>query len=265
MDAVLLNITEGVATITLNQPANRNAFTPEVRAAMARIVPQVLGDPEVRSVVLSGSGGVFCAGGDIRAMKERLGQFNVKDVRARMGELYAWVRALIETDKPVIAAVDGPAFGAGFSLVLAADVVVATQRARFCLSFMRIGLVPDCGAFYTLPRVVGVQRAKELMLSARELDVNEAQRLGVVMDIVADEAALLAAAQTYARSFSNASSLAAGLIKQRVGSALQTDLETALLNETNDQALCFADPYNGEAVQRFLNKEPTLYQWPRVG
>ena len=262
MDAVLLNVTDGVATITFNQPASRNAFTPEVRDAMSQIVPQVLHDSEVRAVVLTGSGGVFCAGGDIRGMQERIGHFDVKEVRARMGELYTWVRELIETDKPVIAAVDGAAFGAGFSLALAADVVVATTRSRFCLSFMRIGLVPDCGAFYTLPRVVGVQRAKELMLSARELDVNEAQRLGVVMEIVDDEVALQQTAQTYARSFSNASSLAAGLIKERIGSALQTDLDTVLLNETNDQALCFADPYNAQAVQRFMNKEPTLYQWP---
>lgn len=261
-DAVLLDISDGIATITLNQPKSRNSFSPEVREGMARIVPQVLSDDAVRSIILTGAGGVFCAGGDIRAMKERVGKFDVMDTRARMAELYEWVRLLIEAQKPLIAAVDGAAFGAGFSLALAADIVLATPRSRFCLSFMRIGLVPDCGAFYTLPRVVGVQRAKELMLSAREIDVQEAKDLGVVMDIV-EEAELLTRARHYAASFANASRVGTALIKQRMGQALENDLDTALGNEMNDQALCFADPYNGEAVQRFLNKEPALYQWPK--
>ena len=261
-DAVLLDITNGVATITLNQPKARNSFSPEVREAMSRIVPQVIADEAVRSVILTCAGGVFCAGGDIRGMKERIGHFDVMETRARMGELYAWVQPLIEMDKPLIAAVDGPAFGAGFSLALAADLVLATPNSRFCLSFMRIGLVPDCGAFYTLPRVVGVQRAKELMLSAREIDVTEAQALGVVMEVV-EQPELLARARTYAESFANASRVGTALIKQRMGQALENDLTTTLGNEINDQTLCFADPYNAEAVQRFLNKEPTLYQWPR--
>src|SRR6185436_11476692 len=96
----------------------------------------------------------------------------------------------ISLDRPVIAAVDGVAFGAGFSLALAADFIVATPRARFCMSFMRVGLAPDFGATYTLPRVVGVQRAKELMLSAREVDADEAKRLGIVMEIHPAEALL---------------------------------------------------------------------------
>ena len=261
-EAVLLDISNGVATITMNQPKSRNSFNPEVREAMARIVPQVAQDDAVRSVILTGADGVFCAGGDIRGMIERIGKYDVMETRTRMAELYEWVQQLIELEKPLIAAVDGPAFGAGFSLALAADLVLATPRSRFCLSFMRIGLVPDCGAFYTLPRVVGVQRAKELMLSAREIDAAEAQALGVVMEVV-EAGDLLARARTFAESFANASRVGTALIKQRMGQTLSNDLATVMGNEINDQALCFADPYNAEAVQRFMAKEPTLYQWPK--
>ena len=165
-------------------------------------------------------------------------------------------------DKPLIAAVDGPAFGAGFSLALAADMVLATPRARFCMSFMRIGLVPDCGAFYTLPRVVGIQRAKELMMTAREVDVHEAHRLGIVMEVVEVDG-LMAAAHEYAHRLKNASRLATGLIKQRVNDSLGHNLRHVLNTEANDQGLCFCDPYNAQAVERFFAKEPALFQWPQ--
>lgn len=262
MSALIVEIADGVATLTMNQPASRNSFSPEMREAMAEAVPRVARDPDVRVVVLTGAGGVFCAGGDIRAMKERAGKIAPQDTRERMGELYQWVAELIEMDKPLIAAVDGPAFGAGFSLALAADMVLATPRARFCMSFMRIGLVPDCGAFYTLPRVVGIQRAKELMMTAREVDVHEAHRLGIVMEVVEVDG-LMAAAHEYAHRLKNASRLATGLIKQRVNDSLGHNLRHVLNTEANDQGLCFCDPYNAQAVERFFAKEPALFQWPQ--
>lgn len=260
MSALLVDIQDGVATLTFNQPESRNSFSPAMREALTEAVPRVARDPEVRVVVLTGAGGVFCAGGDIRGMKERAGKATPQETRERMGELYQWVAELIEMDKPLIAAVDGAAFGAGFSLALAADMVLATPKARFCMSFMRIGLVPDCGAFYTLPRAVGVQRAKELMMTAREVDVQEALKLGIVMEVV-EQPDLMPTAMRYATQLKQASRLATGLIKQRVGNSLGQDLRSVLNTEANDQGLCFCDPYNAQAVERFFAKEPPLFQW----
>ena len=193
-------------------------------------------------------------------MAEARAGMAIEGWRQRMLEVQPWLRLLIELDKPVIAAVDGPAFGAGFSLALMADFVLASPRARFCMSFMRVGLVPDFGAMYSLPRVVGVQRAKELMLSAREVDADEALRLGIAMEIVPADR-LLARADALARSFTGASPLASSLIKRELGQA-PADLATALANEADHQALCFASGYNAEAVQRFVDKQPARFRWP---
>jgi 2-(1,2-epoxy-1,2-dihydrophenyl)acetyl-CoA isomerase len=156
--------------------------------------------------------------------------------------------------------VDGPAFGAGFSLALAADVVVASPRARFCLSFMRLGLVPDFGALYTLPRVVGVQRAKELMLSAREVSAEEAKALGIVLELVPQDQ-VLSRAQALAASFVQASPMAVSLVKRALAGG-PADLQTVLELEADAQALCFGSAAHKAAVTRFLDKQPALFQWP---
>ena len=181
--------------------------------------------------------------------------------RERMLAVQPGLRQRVRLDKQLIAAVDGPAFGAGFSLALMADFVICSPRARFCLSFMRVGLVPDFAAMYTLPRVVGVQRAKELMLSAREVSAEEALRLGLAMEIV-PAADLLVRASALARSFVGASALAVSLIKRDVGMSLANDLNALLTLEADHQAMCFETPYQAEAVQRFLTKQPAMFQWP---
>ena len=149
-------------------------------------------DRSIRALVISGAGGHFCSGGDLRNIA-KAGLDN-QGWRERLRDLHGWLQDLITLDRPVIAAVDGAAFGAGFGLALAADFVIATTRARFCVSFLRVGLVPDFGTFYTLPRIVGPQRAKELMLSAREVGAEEALRLGIAMELHPPEQ-LLARAQ----------------------------------------------------------------------
>jgi 2-(1,2-epoxy-1,2-dihydrophenyl)acetyl-CoA isomerase len=139
----------------------------------------------------------------------------------------------------VIAAVDGAAYGAGFSIALAADFVLATPRARFCMPFLKLGLVPDCGATHTLPRVVGPQRARELMLSAREVQAPEALRLGICMELHEPEH-LLPRALELAASFAEASPLAVSLVKRHTEDA--GALDRALDQEANAQALAFGTP-----------------------
>ena len=261
MAALTCEVQSGVALLTMSRPEARNALSAEMKSGFAAIVPAIAADASIRAVVLTGAGGAFCAGGDLRGMQEVRAGMSIQAWRDRMREVQPWLRALIELDRPVIAAVDGPAFGAGFSLALAADFVVASPRAKFCMSFMRVGLVPDFAAMYSLPRVVGVQRAKELMLSAREVDATEALKLGLVMEVVAQDQ-LLVRARALAQSFVGASALGVRLVKQGLAMALATDLRSALADEADHQALCFVSQEHVDAVQRFLDKEPPNFRWP---
>lgn len=253
-----LEVTDAVATLTLDSPANRNALGAEMRVELAEALRQVQADRGIRALVITGAGGCFCSGGDLRSMAAA--GLDAQAWRERMQDLHAWLQGLITLDRPVIAAVDGAAYGAGFSLALAADVVVATPRARFCMSFLRVGLVPDCGALYTLPRVVGAQRAKELMLSAREVGAEEALRLGIVMELQPPEA-LLARAQAMAASFVQASPAAVGLIKRALAAG-GPDLAQMLDTEASAQAVAGSTAAHREAVARFLDKQPPAFRWP---
>ena len=261
MQAIDYQLRDGVATLTLRRPEARNALSSEMKDELTQVLPQAAADPAVRALVITGAGGVFCAGGDLRGMQEARAQMDVQGWRERMRAVHPLIRALIEFDKPMIAAVDGAAFGAGFSIALAADFILVSPRARFCLSFMRVGLVPDFAAMYTLPRVVGVQRARELMLSAREVPADEAVKLGIAMELVPSDG-LMARADELARSFTGASPLAISLVKQEIGMSLATDLRTLLASEADHQALCFETDAHRDAVRRFLAKEPAAFQYP---
>ena len=246
------------AVVTLDNPSTRNAFTPALKEGMAAAIAQVKADSGVRAVVITGANGVFCAGGDLRGIAAA-GALESDSLRARMHGTHAIFRELLSLDRPVIAAVDGAAYGAGFSLALVADFVLVTPRARFCMVFMRIGLVPDCGATYTLPRIVGAQRARELFLSSREVDAREALALGIAME-QHEQPALLPRALALADSFAGASPLAVSLVKRIALDA--GAMEAAFEAEANGQALCFQTTPHRDALQRFFDKQPPAFQWP---
>lgn len=258
---VLTSVQDGVGTITLNRPEARNALNQAMRPALAAAIAQMRDDKEVYAVILTGAGGAFCSGGDISAMLDtsRTGL----TFRAGMRELHQWFPELVNLEKPVIAAVDGPAFGAGLSLALSADFVLATRRARFCAVFGRIGLIPDLGALHLLPRIVGMQKAKELVFTARTVEVEEARQLGMVYDVVEDGAALQQAAQALARRFGEASTAAIGMAKTIMNQSFESDARTIAELESYGQAMARGSAYHQEAVQRFKNKEPLRFDWDR--
>lgn len=256
--AVRFERQDSTAVITLDSPAERNALTGPVKEGLVQVIARVKADSSIRAVVITGANGAFCAGGDLRAIASA-GQLESEGMRARMQATNAIYRDLLTLDRPVIAAVDGAAYGAGFSLALAADLVLVTPRARFCMVFMRIGLVPDCGATYTLPRRVGAQRAHELFLSAREVGAAEAVALGIAME-QHEPAALMPRALALAESFANASPLAVSLVKRFTLDA--GAMEGAFEAEANAQALCFQTTPHREAVQRFFDKKALAFQWP---
>jgi 2-(1,2-epoxy-1,2-dihydrophenyl)acetyl-CoA isomerase len=257
MSSIHFDVQDQVGTLTLDHAATRNAIGPQMREEVAEVVHTVKRDAGIRALVITGANGHFCSGGDLRNIAT-VGLDN-QGWRDRLHTLHAWLRDLLTLDRPVIAAVDGAAYGAGFGLALAADFLIATPRARFNVSFLRIGLVPDFGIFYTLPRIVGAQRAKELMLSAREVNAEEALRLGIAMELQPPEQ-LLARAQALAASFAHASPMAVSLIKRAV--AQGGDLASLLEFEANAQALAMGTPAHKEAVQAFLDKQPPKFNWP---
>ncbi len=247
-----------VATITLDNRAKRNALEPALREELAEAIAWVRDDGEIRALILTGAGEHFSSGGDLKNIAGA--GLDGEGWRLRMQHAHRWVHDLVTLEKPVIAAIDGVAYGAGFSLALAADFILATPRARFCMSFMRVGFVPDLGAFYTLPRVVGPQRARELMLSGRELDGEEALRLGIAMELLPPEQ-LMDRARAIAQSMTHASAAVVSMVKRTLAVG-GPELATLLEMESNAQAVAAGTPAHKEAVQRFLDKRPPAFQWP---
>jgi enoyl-CoA hydratase/carnithine racemase len=250
----------GVAVLTLDRPGAKNAIDAATTDRLAAALRELRADEDVRCVVLTGAGGDFCSGGDVKGMGEGNGR-SVEQRRAGMARYRELALALAALDKPLIAAVDGVAFGAGLSMALYADIVLASTRARMAMVFHRIGLVPDVGAWYNLPRVVGLQRAKELIYSAREFGAEEALRMGLVLEVLPPEA-LLRRALELARSFEGASPTAFSLSKQAMAASLQSDFSTMLEMEATAQAVAGASAYFREAVRRFAAKEPAQFRWP---
>lgn len=261
MEAIRYEVAGGVAVMTLNRPSQRNALDNVMRREIGEVIGAIRRDRGIQALVIAGSGGAFCSGGDLRTM-DTGGDAEV--ARNRMLELHLWLEELLTLDRPVIAAVDGPAYGAGFGVALAADIVIATPRARFCLSFLRLGLIPDCGVFHTLPRIVGMQRAKELIFSTRELGAQEARDMGIVMEIHPEDR-LGERARELAQSFVQASPTAISLIKKALNASFGSDLRTMLEMEATGQGLARSTPYHRKAVASFLAKQPLPFKWPEGG
>jgi 2-(1,2-epoxy-1,2-dihydrophenyl)acetyl-CoA isomerase len=257
---VLLDIADGVARLTLNRPAQRNPLTAEMRDAIAAAIATVRDDHEVHALVLTGAGAAFCAGGDLVAMQDPDNAGLV--YRERIRKLHRWFPELVNLEKPVIAAVNGAAFGAGLNLALAADFVLASPQASFCAVFGRIGFVPDLGGMYLLPRIVGLQRAKDLVFTARTLQPEEARDMGIVYRIV-PAAELLAEATAMAGRFAAASLPALGMAKSIMNQSFHLDAHAMAELEAYAQTLCRATAYHQDAVGRFATKTPLAFDWDR--
>ncbi len=250
-----------VVTWVLNRPSERNALSAGMREGMATALTALERDRSVRVLVIRGAGSHFCAGGNVKALAD--GEANSpKERLERMRALHPLIIGLAQLDRPVIAAVDGAAFGAGFGLALLADLVLVSTRARLCMAFQRVGLVPDFGATYTLPRAVGLQRARELVLSAREVSGPEAVRLGLALECV-EPANLHERAREIALALSHASPVSTGLAKRALNASLGSDLPTMLEMESSAQAIAATSDEAHRAFEAFVRKEPPAFCWPQ--
>lgn len=240
---------EGVLTLTLNRPERLNAITDELLDALTAALRAAEEDAAVRAIVLTGTGRAFCSGQDLKAAA---GEGGV-DVRAKLREHYApAIRALRSVSKPVIAAVNGPAAGAGFSLALATDLRIAAESATFVQAFVRIGLMPDAGSTYFLPRIVGPARAAELMMLGDAIDAGRALEIGLVSRVVPD-AELPAAAGAIAQRLARGPRSIA-YIKEALALSAGNDLEAQLQVEERlqEQAAATSDFFEG--IGAFLEK-----------
>lgn len=257
---ILFEIQDQIATITLNRPEARNALSAAMREDLSHaleVIKEAAGG-EVKAVILTGADGAFCAGGDVKNMAKR--DETGIDHRNHMRSSHNRIYDILHLEVPVISLVDGPAAGAGCNLALMADIVLATPRGFFVQSFARMGLVPDWSGFYILPRLVGLQRAKELIYSARRVYAEEAKELGMILDVVNQESAMEQARELAGR-FCHASTAAIGVSKNILNQSFNQDFRTLMEMEAMGQSLVRDTDFHREAVRRFKEKETPLYDW----
>ncbi|MGR3452579.1 enoyl-CoA hydratase/isomerase family protein [Pseudooceanicola sp.] len=253
----------GTAVLEMAEPHSRNALSDAMRAAFAETVAALAADADLRAVILTGSEGVFCAGGDLKKMlaNHKAGAVGgAEDILPRMAHLHGWLRQLRDLPVPVICAVDGPAYGAGLGLALTGDIILASTRASFNASFCKVGAVPDGNLFWSLPRMVGLQRARELFYTGRTLDAEEAQRIGIAMEVLPPEN-LLPRAREMAAMMADASPTAFALTKAISARSLELDSEALLAMEAQAQSVCLTSRYHKEALERFTQKQPPRFDF----
>ena len=238
----------GVMRVAIDRPAHRNALTPETREALRDAIEAAVATPDVRCIVLTGTGGHFCAGGDIA----RLAALPRTEVAELLRNGHRLVRALIESPKPVIAAIEGAAAGGGAGLALACDLVVMAPDARLVLPFNRLGLVPDYGLAWTLSRRLGPGRAHGWMLRPRPIGAAEAIAIGLA-DVVQEGADFQAGAVAIAETMAAESPHALAGIK-RLMLAQRPALEETLRLEVEVQERCFASEEFTSGAQAFLSR-----------
>jgi 2-(1,2-epoxy-1,2-dihydrophenyl)acetyl-CoA isomerase len=259
MSSILVSQAAGVLTVTLNRPDKLNAFNPEMHQLLRKALERATADAQVRALLLTGAGRGFCTGQDLAERNVDPGAAPI-DLSVSIGSYYnPLVRRLREVPKPIVCAVNGVAAGAGANIALACDLVLAARSASFVQSFARLGLVPDSGGTYFLPRLVGTARAMGLALLGEKLSAEDAARWGLIWKAVDDDK-LLAEANAIARALAAGPTKGYGLVKKALyasaGNSLdaQLDLERDLQREAG-----FSEDYR-EGVSAFMDKREPRYK-----
>jgi 2-(1,2-epoxy-1,2-dihydrophenyl)acetyl-CoA isomerase len=256
-DSIVYDVTEGVGTITLNRPDAMNSLDSATKDALRDAAAKAAGDASVRVIVLRGTGRAFCVGQDLKehAASLEAGRGLSNTVREHYNPL---LRALVSAPKPVIAAVNGVAAGAGAALAFAADLRIASDKAAFNLAFANIGLTADSGASWTLPRLVGPAKAIELLMLPETIGIEQAAALGLVHRVVPAEELDTTVAELAARMAAGPTAAYAA-IKQAVGFGLAHSLDETLGLEAELQDQCAATEDHRNAVRAFLAKEKPTF------
>jgi enoyl-CoA hydratase/carnithine racemase len=260
-DELLCEIEQRVATITLNRPEARNALSDRLTPALRRMIKQCGDDPAVGSILITGAGTAFCAGGDVKGMGDGAPKTEVS-VEDRIANLRTKQRtltgALVAVRKPTVAALPGPAAGAGMAIALACDIRIAAESAFMSTGYARIGLTGDYGIAWLLTRLAGTARARELMFLSERLDARRCEALGLINRVVPD-ADLRGAASALARQLAQGPTSAFGRIKDNLDHALMSDLLNSMDLEAENLVLAARTNDHREAVRAFVEKrKPTF-------
>ena len=252
-DLILATQTDAVLTLTLNRPDKLNAFGGTMREDLAVLLENAAQDETVRAVVITGAGRAFCAGGDVAYMAELLERDAVEEFAGLLGVARRVLRAMREMPKPILAAVNGAAAGAGCNLALACDVRLASEKAIFSQAFAKIGLHPDWGGTYFLPRAVPSNIACEMFFLGEPLTAQRAYQLGLVNQVLATEAFVEGVAK-YAARLAAAPPIPVAAAKKAIYASQAATLESMLDYEIATQLKCFRSQDMREGVRAFLEK-----------
>ena len=255
----LYEVHDGIATLTLNRPTVMNALTFEIYAQLRDLFAQLRHDDTVRVVILTGAGDSFCSGGDVH---EIIGELLKRDMQEHL-EFTRMTGAVVQNmrllDKPIIAALNGMTAGAGSVLALASDLRIASEKARFAFLFTKVGLTgADMGAGYLLPRIVGLGRATELLLFGDTIDVQTAEKYGLVNKIVPHDE-LLSTAQAWAKRLAHGPTLALSMTKHMLNAELDMDVASAIEGEAQAQALLLMGEDHRRFYEAFKAKEKPTF------
>lgn len=252
---ILLEKRGNIALVTLNRPDALNSFSVEMREGLAVTFENFAGDDDVRAVVVTGAGRAFSAGGDIKGWGDIK---KTNKMQAVMEFAHRAVRGITSLEKPVIAMVNGDAIGAGCNLALACDLIIASESARFGEVFVKVGLGPDWGGAYLLPRLVGMAKAKELLFTGKIIGAKEALGMGLINSVVPQEK-LKETVMKLAEKLSRSATKAIGMTKTFLHTAWQMDLKEALEYEAFAQNELMKTVDHQEAVKAFLNKTKPVF------
>jgi 2-(1,2-epoxy-1,2-dihydrophenyl)acetyl-CoA isomerase len=256
MNQVLTDARDGVLTITLNQPARFNALSNVMLKELNDAMRAAERDTAVRAIVLTGAGKGFCSGADISEFDLSNGGMDAGEhLRQHFNPLITRMRAM---EKPVLAAVNGVAAGAGMSLALACDLRLAAESARFVVAFVKIGLVPDAGLMYFLPRLVGPAKTLELSWTGDPVSAQEAYELGMLNRVMPDDQ-VLSFTQSLAQRLAHGPAKTIALIKRAVNQSHELPLERVLDLEANYQTIASGHPDFSEGVSAFKEKRPPKF------
>jgi len=256
MESILFSKENGIATATLNRPEKFNSIIREIALAMQNFLKECEADPEVRCIVITGNGKAFCAGQDLKEATDPEG-FPIEQI---VDQHYnPIIKKIREIEKPVVAAVNGVAAGAGANLALACDIVIAKESAYFLQAFSKIGLIPDSGGTYTLPRLVGLARATALMFLGEKVYAKEAVEMGMIYKTVADDQ-FEEEVQKLASKLASLPTRALGLTKLALNKSLSNDLSTQLMVEEQLQANASHTADYAEGVASFLEKRKPVFK-----
>lgn len=252
-DTILHQLEDGVGTVTLNRPDKLNALTPEMLKALPQIFQDLL-DDGARTIVLTGEGRGFCSGAQLGS--DNLGD---RDLGAVIDDLYnPLAEKIAELPVPFVTAVNGIAAGAGASLALSGDIVIAARNASFLLAFANIGLVPDAGASWTIAKSAGRIRTMEMALLGEKMPAEEAKTAGLVTRVV-DGDTLSEATSSIANKLAAMPTMALGLIRKQIRYALDNDFSSSLAKERDNQRLAGFSEDHIEGVTAFREKRPANY------